>query len=418
MFESRNESAAPTSTPRALAAAIVDEVRLQSRSRARMLAWIEAFDRARAYKLWGARSTSEWIATHCGLSRMVAREYVRVAVALRRLPALARAFHDGNLSYSRIRAVTRFATPESEADLVAVAMRTRVEDLEDMARLHRKTRAMTDPAFVVRARSVRQGEQDGMTTIVARLAPDEGALVDRVLTAIMDRDRVSAETEPEEWELDPDAAPVWERRRADALVGMARDWLAGRGSGHAEASAPAAEVVAYIDATKGMARLDNGPRIGPKTLERMLCDSVIRRVVALPGRKVDYGRARRTVSPGQRDAVIAMYGGRCQWPGCRVRRGLNVHHVRHWAYDGPTAPENLSPLCPHHHRCVHEGGYELWIDDESSIVRTPAGDILIAPLTRTPMPVVTAEPPGGYAGTGSGEESGRRHESAQAAAPG
>ena len=59
-----------------------------------------------------------WLHQHFGLTFGAAREKVRTARALGKLPLIDAAFRDGALSYSKVRALTRAATPENEAELL------------------------------------------------------------------------------------------------------------------------------------------------------------------------------------------------------------------------------------------------------------------------------------------------------------
>ena len=87
---------------------------------ARLLDLIRQFD-ARAGWNTGFRGCAEWLAWRVGLALGPAREWVRVARALGNLPLLAQALARGEISYSKVRAVTRVATPETEERLLAVA---------------------------------------------------------------------------------------------------------------------------------------------------------------------------------------------------------------------------------------------------------------------------------------------------------
>src|SRR5256714_11434438 len=89
---------------------------------ARLLDLIREFD-ARAGWNNGFRSCAAWLAWRVGLNLGAARERVRVARALETLPRLAEALARGELSYAKVRALTRVATPETEERLVAVGRR-------------------------------------------------------------------------------------------------------------------------------------------------------------------------------------------------------------------------------------------------------------------------------------------------------
>src|SRR6267142_2340926 len=84
---------------------------------ARLLELIRAFD-ARGGWNTGFRSCAAWLSWRVGLDLGAARERVRVARALGTLPLLAEALGRGELSYAKVRALTRVATPETEARLL------------------------------------------------------------------------------------------------------------------------------------------------------------------------------------------------------------------------------------------------------------------------------------------------------------
>src|SRR5690349_18511339 len=86
---------------------------------ARLLALVREFD-ARGGWNSGFRSCAEWLAWRVGMDLGAARERVRVARALATLPRLTEALARGQLSYAKVRALTRVATPETEGRLLAV----------------------------------------------------------------------------------------------------------------------------------------------------------------------------------------------------------------------------------------------------------------------------------------------------------
>src|SRR5215211_6806809 len=89
---------------------------------ARWIALVGEYDRREGWGSWrGVRSSAEWIAWRCSCSPRAAREHVRVARALRELPRTRRAFSRGELSYSKVRPLTRVATADSEAVLLHLA---------------------------------------------------------------------------------------------------------------------------------------------------------------------------------------------------------------------------------------------------------------------------------------------------------
>ena len=95
--------------------AMTDELRRQSAHMAaaeyRWLRLLGEFDEAEGWASGGARSTAAWLSWACGIGPAAAREKVRVARALPALPQVCAAFAAGRLSYSKVRAITRVATP-------------------------------------------------------------------------------------------------------------------------------------------------------------------------------------------------------------------------------------------------------------------------------------------------------------------
>src|SRR5438445_10374625 len=85
---------------------------------ARWLLLVGEFDRRNGYERWECRSAAFWLNWHCGISIRTAQEQVRVARALEEFALVAEAFGRGELCYSKVRAITRVATPATEAQLL------------------------------------------------------------------------------------------------------------------------------------------------------------------------------------------------------------------------------------------------------------------------------------------------------------
>jgi hypothetical protein len=104
---------------------------------ARLLALIRAFDTRGGWNN-GFRSCAAWLSWRVGLDPGAARERVRVARALGTLPRLAEALGRGELSYAKIRAITRVATPDTEAVLLRVGTAGTASHVERIVRGWRK----------------------------------------------------------------------------------------------------------------------------------------------------------------------------------------------------------------------------------------------------------------------------------------
>jgi hypothetical protein len=140
---------------------------------------------------------------------------------------------------------------------------------------------------------------------------------------------------------------------------------------HVQRSPPAAtraaryQVVLHVDAATlqadaepGRSELEDGTRVSAETSRRISCDAGIVRVMhGEEGAVLDVGRRRRSIPPALRRALEVRDRG-CRFPGCGLRY-TDAHHVRHWADGGETSLANCLLLCSHHHRLVHEGGWQV-----------------------------------------------------------
>ncbi|PYO17938.1 MAG: HNH endonuclease [Candidatus Rokuibacteriota bacterium] len=360
---------------------------------AHLLDLIREFD-ARGGWNTGFRSCAAWLAWRVGLDPGAARERVRVAHALGTLPLLARALARGELSYAKVRALTRVATPETEARLLAVGRAGTAAHVERIVRgwrrVDRKAEAReTARRHASRALHVYQDE-DGMVVIRGRLAPEVGALLVQALTAAREalyqqrRADVSAETPS------PDVSaktPTMAEQQADALALLAETAL----HSGIDPGAPGEryQVVVHVDApvladpdAPGQSVLEDGTHVSAETSQRLACDAS--RVVmrhAPDGQVVEVGARTRTIPPAIRRVLHHRDRG-CRFPGCGLPFGQG-HHIRHWAHGGPTTLSNLALLCRRHHRAVHEEGYQVDRQSDGELrFRRPDG----RPLPEVPPP--------------------------------
>jgi hypothetical protein len=144
---SRSAASAATSPP-PLADRSVDEldaaigrlVREQNAECHRLLVLVREFDDRFGFTKWSFKTCAEWLAWRSGISLSAAREKVRTAQALRRLPAIAAAFAKGELSYSKVRALTRVAHEHDEDLLLAYARESSPAQVEQRCRQLRHAR--------------------------------------------------------------------------------------------------------------------------------------------------------------------------------------------------------------------------------------------------------------------------------------
>ena len=325
-------------------------------------------------------TTAAWLAWRGGLTPRAAREHVRVARRLEELPLIHEAFARGEVSYAKVRALTRIAEPDSEAELLELACQLTAAQLERAVRTLR--RATGDEAAAVQAAAyvVWSWDDDGSLVFKGKLAPEDGAVFLQALEAGRDalRDR---RREEEGGSAEP--RPT----NADALAAMADLAL----SGNERSGGERYQVVLHVDEPalageeEGGCELDDGPSVAPETAQRLSCDSAVVRLTERDGETVSIGRKTRSVPPPMRRALRSRDGG-CRFPGCENRRFVDAHHLQHWAHGGETKLDNLILLCRRHHRLVHEGGYAVEPAADGALrFRDPWG----AAIPDTPRP-----PPG------------------------
>ena len=189
-----------------------------------LLILLRQFDERAGWLQWTFTNCVDWLHWRCDLSLSAAREKVRVAHALKALPLIAAAFSRGELSYSKVRALTRVARVDNEDGLVAFARKTTASRVEERCReLRCGTVASVNEAHRAHAnRSLRihRDHDRGMMTITIELPLETGELLEKAL----DRARDDAPS------LTPEGVnESWSAIQADALIAVANTYLSGGG---------------------------------------------------------------------------------------------------------------------------------------------------------------------------------------------
>ena len=161
------------------------------------------------------------------------------------------------------------------------------------------------------------------------------------------------------------------QRRADALIEALNLALhTAQLPEHGGDRPQVAVTVAYDPLTQRLAagQLDTGERLTPETVRRLACDAqILPAVLGGAGQPLDLGRQRRLVNGALRRALVIRDRG-CTFPGCdRPARWCDGHHVIHWNGGGRTEPGNCVLLCRHHHRVIHAGGWQVYIDTTDNL---------------------------------------------------
>jgi hypothetical protein len=387
-----------------LEADIVELATQLTSATARLLVMIGEFDAAEGWRDWGMRSTAHWLSWKCGIGMTAGREQVRVARSLRRLRVVSAAFHEGRLSYSKVRAITRFVTAENETDVVAVAEVATAAQMEQLQAGLRRVRTSDEVRERHAARGLRYHfEDDGSLVGTFRLTPHDGAVFLQALDVARGRvNELITEGEDASAEASSGQSLV-ARATADALMLMAHGLLA-----DASAEAPrdaaerfqlvlhsTAEALAAPDSADDPhgpgTELANGTRLHPSTARRLTCDCPVTTMVDdRDGTALHVGRRSRRIRGRLLRAVHARDRGRCRAPGC-TERATQIHHIRHWANGGSTCLPNLISLCDGHHWLVHEGGFTI-------VTRRPGEWALLSPAgvtveAHSPAPATAAPLP-------------------------
>ena len=329
----------------------------------------------------GWTSCAHWLNWRTGLTLGAAREKVRVARALAELPRVSAAMGRGQVSYSKVRAITRVATPETEERLLDFALAGTAAHVERLVRAWRRVDGQQEADDDRRRHAGRYlrtwTDDDGMLVVRGRLTPEAGAVLRRALESAEDRLYREAPEDDTDHKSESVAATEAGRRRADALVAVAESALA------ADLDTGAAgdryQVVVHVDAAslrnegnEGQSALDDGIRVPAETSRRLACDAST--AIMTHGANdalLDVGRKRRTIPAAIRRA-LASRDRRCRFPGCESQR-CDAHHVRHWADGGATRLDNLVLLCRRHHRAVHEEGFAIELTANGEVLVTEPG---------------------------------------------
>src|SRR6266550_1306494 len=148
----------------------------------RWLVLVGEFDGRKGHERWECRSTAFWLNWHCGISVRTAREHVRVGRALLDYPRIAEALCSGRLSYSKVRAITRVVTPETEETLIDLASAVPASQIERVVAGRKRVDVLENAASQKARHLDAYYDEDGSLVGMFRLGPDEGAALLAALT--------------------------------------------------------------------------------------------------------------------------------------------------------------------------------------------------------------------------------------------
>ncbi|HEY4059471.1 MAG TPA: DUF222 domain-containing protein [Kofleriaceae bacterium] len=380
-----------------------------------LLSDLRTFDREGGWFRQGARSCAEWLSWRLHWNIGTAREHLRVANALGKLPLIDDALRKGELSYAKVRAITRVATTANESMLLTDARYSTGQQLELICRKYASVKRRMRPSRKQDAEDrkvTRRDLEDGLVRIEAVLHPEEAQAVWEALTRVA-RERTAPRRAAQDQALndararaasfgDDDVSPeataarnlatklgsdrAIERMngrterfsRADALVEIAQGVLRGNSPDRSPTELVVTIPADVLDRSNPdalqIASGADGTCISAETARRLACDcGVVHIHEDANGNSINVGRKYRSLSASLKRALLKR-DTTCRFPGCCNRVYVQGHHIQHWVFGGETKLDNLICLCDHHHRFVHEYGYTVTLDEkQQSTFFTPSG---------------------------------------------
>lgn len=347
-----------------LEAELVAHAAWETAGLARMLRVLAEFDARRCWATWECVSAQQWLSWKCGLGYTAATERLRVARALPDLPAIAAAFGEGRLSWSKVREITRVATPDDEDRWVHIAEHATAMQVSKLAMTARRVTGQDAARQLAERQLTWRTQDDGSVVFELRVPGDQAAAL---------RAAVEAAATPER--------DVPRRvSLADALVDLVL------GDDHQPA-----QVVVHVH-DDGRVHGDDGTPLAPPVAESLACDGAVTTVLETPDGPIEIDRRRAPTLRQRR--VLALRHPECQFPGCHHAGRFEAHHVVEHPKGGRTRLSNLVRLCSAHHRLVHLHRLVLTLHPDRSVtVTTSDGRPVDRPISPTVFPIVDCPDP-------------------------
>ncbi len=305
----------------------------------------------------GAGSLVDWLVFRHGMTRFSAREMVRVSEAIGNLPLITQAFAEARISWDQLRAVTEFATSDTDEELI-----DRIADLSpaDIRSLQHVEVTEPEEEQVHRDRRLRWWWDPAAPKLHF-----EGVFPEAEGSVLLDALRRAAN----ERKLDPETGDpmMTDVAMADALLAMGSKFLGADSDADRAHLLVITDIETLLAAQSGGAVLGNGRYISNATLRRLACDARLQLAVEESDRGVvGIGRTSRSIPGWLRKLVLARDDG-CRFPRCHRRQWVHVHHIVHWIDGGPTDLDNLITLCGYHHRLLHNAGWRISGDPQHDV---------------------------------------------------
>jgi len=312
--------------------------------RAEQVVLVQRAEWAQATQSDGSRSMEEWVQARLDVRSDVARDLVLASRRIARHPRISRRLADGQISFDRAIATLRYAEAGATPDQVEESFD---RDLAGLSRLKARQRRMTTgderSLFTDRYFVVQPSLDESTYRMWGQLPGVMGRTVEKAITQRSDELRLIGDS--------TGISSTRGQRQADALVSMAEDSLDVDRESDTESSGAGSScgrVTVFVDASgtnaaETGAEIMYGPRVGPNTLEAMLCGGAAVNVVGLDdGVPVVTSRASRAIPPAIRQRVAQRDGG-CTIDGCTSRYRLQPHHIIRVADGGTNDIDVLVP---------------------------------------------------------------------------
>lgn len=313
-----------------------------------MLAVTAVVERRGAHTADGCKTTAAWLRAHLGLSIRTSTAWAETATALADLPYLASTFASGEISFDKLAAVARLASPESDEVLAGEAKFRSVAALEAEVRRHKGGSAPNEER-VRRGRGLSWSWRDDG----ARLAVWGSLTAEQGTKFVKAVDRIAEKTK-----IDEEGQLIGlSVKRADALVELAETRIA-------EDQDPARATVLInvdLDTAGRVARGESidGAMFSSQVMERLMCDCRVQAVIKdEEGVPLTASNASRSI-PAWLGKLVALRDRECRFPGCHNTKFLERHHIQWWTRGGPHDPDNLALWCQIHHPLFHGGGWTI-----------------------------------------------------------
>ena len=334
----------------------------------RWLLMVAEYERRRAFMAWECVSMEHWLSIHAGIAASTARAHLAVARELGGLPVTTKAFAEGRLSYSKVRALCRVATADNEHEWVELAQQATASQLERLTGDVRRVAAASEEGRAAAQHDERsfswEWTDGGMLQVRGLLPPETGAVLVRLLlettTALQADERTGTErtgTERTGTER-TGPGPTGVQRHADAL-GLVLRRIGSLGSlGSLDERGEARPLLVVHRERDGACRIEHGPPVPTEVADELACDCDVQTATHSEA-GIGFDRRRRFPAAALRRHVLRRDGG-CVFPGCGRRLGVATHHIREYhAHGGETTRENLIVLCAVHHGAIHRRGWAV-----------------------------------------------------------